>query len=372
MKDKLKVLLVSPYSEHSVGGIINWTKYIVNYYREHDDKIDLQLLNNDNAVQVMGATGLVKRIISGIGNYLPIIRQFKKKIEKDSFDVVHICTSASLGLIRDLMLIKLAKKQRVKILVHMHFGRIPQILASRGLEKCLLMRVMKWIDMAIVMDRASLVSLQDAGFKNVCFLPNPFSSDVQRLIEKQGVLNREPRKIVYAGHVVASKGVFELVEACKDIDGVTLEILGKLTSESIKEELISAAGDHALEWVYIPGNKPLEDVIREMMTCGVFVLPSYSEGFPNVILEAMACGTPIVATPVGAIAEMLDVNSDNPCGECVPVRDIAVLRETIKKLLSDPVKAKTIGDNARRRVNEMYAIPKVWGQLVGIWENIPN
>lgn len=370
MKEKLKVLLVSPYSDHIVGGIINWTKYIVNYHCEYGGEVDLQLLNNENAVQVMGATGPIKRLVNGLGNYLPVVRQFKKEISDEHFDVAHICTSASLGLLRDLLLVRAASKKGIKTAVHMHFGRIPQILKSRGWEQKLFLRLMRQIDMAVVMDKASLEALQSAGFKNVCFLPNPLSTDVQRLIEEQGELVREPRRIVYAGHVGVNKGVFELVEACKGIEDVKLEILGKYSSEDVKEKLLEVAGANASVWLSIPGNKPFVEVIREMMTCGIFVLPSYSEGFPNVILEAMACGTPIVATSVGAIPEMLDVGSDNPCGVCVPVRDVTTLREAMSNLLNNPANGKALGDNARKRVNKMYAIPKVWEQLVEIWHSL--
>lgn len=366
----MKIILVSPYSEHLVGGIINWTKYIINYHREHDGDVDLQLLNNENAVQVMGATGPIKRLVNGLGNYIPVCRQFKKKIAEEHIDVAHICTSASFGLIRDLLIVNAARKKGVKTIVHMHFGRIPQILKTKGWERSLFLKLIRRIDCAIVMDRASFESLHDAGFKNVCFLPNPLSEDVRKIIEKQGVLKREARKIVFAGHVVASKGVFELVEACREIEDVKLELLGKLTTDDVKDKLLAMAGENASEWLNISGNMPFEEVIKAMMSCAVFVLPSYSEGFPNVILEAMACGCPIVSTPVGAMPEMLNVDGVKPCGVCVPVRNSEALREAISKILDNPTEADRLGENARIRVDEMYAIPKVWEQLLGIWKSL--
>lgn len=366
----MKVLLVSPYSEHLVGGIITWTKYIINYHREHGGDVELYLLNNENAEQIMGGANMLTRIVAGMRNYLPVVRSFKKKVDEEHFDVVHICSSASFGLIRDLMVVREARRKRVKTAVHMHFGRIPLILRTKGWERFLLLKLIRRIDCAVVMDRASLESLQEAGFKNVCFLPNPLSEDVRKIIEKHGELKREARKIVFAGHVVASKGVFELVEACREIEGVKLELLGKQTTVDIKEKLMAVAGENASEWLDIPGNRPFEEVIKAMMSCAVFVLPSYSEGFPNVILEAMACGCPIVATPVGAIPEMLDVNGVKPCGVCVPMRDAKTLREAISKILDNPAEADGLRENARIRVDELYAIPKVWEQLLGIWKSL--
>lgn len=366
----MKVLLVSPYSEHLVGGIITWTKYIINYHREHDGDVELCLLNNENAEQIMGGANLFARLVAGMRNYLPVVRNFKKKVGEERFDVAHICSSASFGLIRDLLVAREARKKGIKTAVHMHFGRIPQILRTKGWERALLIRLLKRIDCAIVMDMASQKALLESGFNNVCYLPNPLSTDVQQLIDKQGNLEREPRKIVFAGHVGEAKGVFELVEACRDIQGVKLELLGKITTEDTKEQLLSLAGGDADQWLSIPGNKPFEEVIKEMLTCNVFALPSYTEGFPNVILESMACGCPIIATPVGAIPEMLDFNGENPCGICVPIKNVDELREAIGYLISDSNKAKYYGENARQRVNEMYVMPKVWGKLLGIWNSL--
>lgn len=371
MKNKLKVLLVSPYGEHLVGGIINWTKYIVNFSREHGDEAELYLLNNENAVQVMGGANPLKRLVNGISNYLPICRRFKEIVSKEHFDVVHICTSASFGLIRDLLIVITAQRKSVKTAVHMHFGRIPQILKSKGIERMMFFWLMRRIDCAVVMDKASLDALQAAGFKNVCLLPNPLSESVCQIIEKNWGAKRDIRKIVFAGHVDVNKGVFELVEACRNIHNVKLDILGKITSTEIKDQLIEVAGGKdSLSWLNIPGNKPFEEVIKAMLSCSVFVLPSYSEGFPNVILEAMACGCPIVATPVGAIPEMLDIDGEKPCGICVPVKETVPLCKALNYVLDNPENAQKMAEDARIRVNEMYSMPKVWEQLVGIWRSL--
>ena len=364
----MKVILVSPYSEVLVGGIINWTKYIVNYHRENGSDVNLRLLNNTHANQVMAGANPVIRLIVGVKNYLPILREFKGAIIKEHFDVVHICTSASFGLIRDLMVVNAANKKGVKTCVHMHFGRIPQVLKSNGWEKILLVRLFNRVDRIVVMDLASYKALKEAGFGNMVYLPNPLSGEVTNLVEKHGDLKREPGKIVFAGHVTENKGVFELVKACSQICQIKLELLGKCATTEIKDKLFEAVGNNKKDWLEIPGNKPFEEIIKEMMTCTMFVLPSYSEGFPNVILESMACGCPIIATPVGAIPEMLDVESNRPCGLCVPIKDVDALRNAIVELIDNPGKATELGRNAKERVYEQYTMPKVWEQLVRIWQ----
>ena len=365
----MNVLLISPYSDNLVGGIINWTRYIINYNRIHSEDAEITLLYNERALQVMDSASHLARLRAGLSNYLPVVRKFKKAVKEKHYDVVHICTSASLGLIRDLLVVRAAKKQGLRTVAHMHFGRIPQILNTKDWERMLLLRLVKRVDCVAVMDSASYESLQGLGFSNVRYVPNPLSPDVQKKIEASGNVQRDRRKVVYAGHILPTKGVEELVRACRGINGIKLNMLGKVSDEAYRKQLFSIAGNGAGSWLSILGNKPFNEVITEMKSCGVFVLPSYSEGFPNVILESMACGCPIVATPVGAIPEMLAIDSDEPCGIIVPVKDVDALRTAIERLLNEQKYASSLANNARRRVNAEFAMPKVWKQLVGIWSD---
>ena len=366
----MKVLLVSPYSEKMVGGIINWTKYIIDYHRENGGDVDLTLLYNENASQVMDTSTPFARFRVGICNYIPVVRQFKEKVSSEHFDVAHICTSASFGLIRDLLVARAAKRRGVKVVAHMHFGRIPQVLKSNGWESTLLFRLFKKVDYVVVMDQASFDVLRAYGLRNVKYVPNPLSEEVQRVIDECRNIQEDQRKIIFAGHVLPTKGVEELVMACSQIDNIKLKLLGKIPDESYQEHLFTIAGKESEKWLSIPGNQPFDAVIAEMKSCGMFVLPSYFEGFPNVILESMACGTPIVATSVGAIPEMLAVESDKPCGVCCEPMNVDALRRSIQFLLDNPQEAKEYGNRAKKRVREMYLMPIIWKQLVAVWRDV--
>ena len=131
--------------------------------------------------------------------------------------------------------------------------------------------------------------------------------------------------------------------------------------------MLEICGNHTAKMVF-RGGVPHEEVIREMLSCDIFVLPSYTEGFPNVILEAMACGCAIVATKVGAIPEMLEEENGDKCGVLVNPKSSEELYDALKTLLDNGSIKEEIGNNALQRVKERYVMPKVWNKLEGIWK----
>lgn len=97
----------------------------------------------------------------------------------------------------------------------------------------------------------------------------------------------------------------------------------------------------------------IDRVERLYKALDVFVSNSHREGMSNTILEAMACGLPVVATGVGAGPELL---ADGHAGRLVPPRDVAALTATLRELAERPSQRAALGEAARRRAEEHFSI----------------
>lgn len=368
----MKVLLCSPYlqlPDIASGGINKWGNNLLTYSSAIESEVKITPVSFDRRTFVSVDSNVFKRIFWGLKEYKKAIDETQKRMKQEHFDVMHICTSASISLTKDILLLKTAKKQGVKSCIHFHFGRIPELAAKKNWEWKLICNVVKLADTVITMDMKSYETLLSCGFENVTYCPNPLSLSIINQIENtKSEIVRIPNKLLFVGHVLPSKGVYELVKACKRFNGIELHIIGKV-DDSVKTDLGNIAKEKdGGNWLLFRGEMSHNEVIRELQSSSLFAFPSYTEGFPNVILEAMACECPIVTTTVGAIPEMLNIANDENCGICVPPQDTDAFAEGLKMLLENPIKAKKNAENAFSRVHKLYAMPKVWDQLVSIWK----
>lgn len=135
--------------------------------------------------------------------------------------------------------------------------------------------------------------------------------------------------IVYVGRLVPEKGLRELVEAVKNLRKIRPHVqLALIGGGPMHEELGALAADSA-GLIRMPGAEPPERVARWMAASNLVTLPSYSEGHPNVLVEALACGRPVVSTPVGGIPEVVDES----CSILVPPRDATALAGALGAVL---------------------------------------
>ena len=132
---------------------------------------------------------------------------------------------------------------------------------------------------------------------------------------------------------------------------------GPLRARSL--EVLAAAGMADLAW--LPGER--SDVAAVMRGLRCFVLPSLAEGVSNTILEAMASGLPVIATDVGANAELVQ---DGVTGEIVPARDVEALAEAIERLACDPTQAAAMGRAGRKTAEGRFSL----GAMISAYQSL--
>ena len=138
----------------------------------------------------------------------------------------------------------------------------------------------------------------------------------------------DERLVVYVGRLVPEKGLRELLAAVERLSGdaapVSLALVGDGPMRGELDAL--AAGRPRLR---LAGAQDPPAVARWMCAADVVTLPSWSEGHPNVLVESLACGRPVVATPVGGVPEVVDEST----GLLVPPRDPVALAQGLRQAL---------------------------------------
>jgi len=171
---------------------------------------------------------------------------------------------------------------------------------------------------------------------------------VRDRIEARQQLHIDPasQAIVYIGRMDVKKGLRELVEAAATLHPRRPSLHVYLVGVGPDRQLIEAAiqASDATGYIHmLPGCSP-DDVAVWMAAADLVTLPSYMEGCPNVVLEALACGRPVVATRVGGIPEIMSDDS----GQLVPPRDPAELARALASVLDRAWDAATISARGGR------------------------
>lgn len=178
----------------------------------------------------------------------------------------------------------------------------------------------------------------------------------------------EENYILYVGRLSYRKGLFDLVESAKQICrryNILYTLVGK---GELEGKLKKKIRDEKLQdKVILLGHVDRTKLIHLYRNALIFVLPSHYEGLPTVLLEAMACGLPVVAT---AVSGNLEVISHNENGILIPPKKPKAMANAISGLLDDAEKRRKISESARRTIEERYTWDIIANKMLECYESL--
>ncbi len=177
----------------------------------------------------------------------------------------------------------------------------------------------------------------------------------------QPAVRRErPRpRVLFVGGRFHEKGGDDLLSA-----------LGDALGEEVDVDVVTPAPVAPRPGVTVHRLGPSDPQLRDLhQQADLLCLPTYGDAAPWAVIEAMACGTPVLATSVGGIPDQLD---GGRAGALVPVGDLRALGDALRTLLADPERRRQLAGAARRRCEERYDAARQSERLVELVRGLPE
>lgn len=348
MKRDKKVLIVVPDQnvENRRGGVHNFYKKIESKLESHHE---YYLVNNDEFPTK-------NKIYTTYIHYVRI----KRKLKAENFDCLLLNPSLKLNaILRDSLYILAAKRLKIETIVFWRGWNFDNIKYLKYPFRIITKSLLK-AEKSIVLYSKISNSLRELGYKkevhSLTTMVDDMVFDYQVKQEEKEMFN-----LVFLSRVEVYKGVHELLEAYQILKSrypnMQLTIAGNGAKlENLKDKVKSSQIKDVTFSGYVVGEKKYE-----LLSLGdLFVFPSYSEGMPNAVLEAMAIGLPVVTTRVGGLNDFF---KDNEMGHFVEMKDAKDLADKIERLYLDTEKRKKISVENRKYASDHFKRSIVYNNL---------
>lgn len=286
--------------------------------------------------------------------------------------IVHINTSMNpRAYWRDLAYLFVAKMLGARVVYQVHGGQLPEQFfgGSRALAAFL-----RWTlglpDQVVVLAQSELAAYRRfVPAQDVMVLPNGIDVRPFAMLPTVRSSCDAPLRLVYIGRIAREKGLYETLQGMRlahelGVD-TRIAIAGAGAEEPRLRRYAQALG--IAPRVCFVGPVFGADKVKLLAGADAMVLASYSEGLPYALLESMAAGVPVIATPVGAIP---DVVSDGIHGFIVPPRDGKAIAEALAVLAGDRERLSWMSRACRRRIRAAFVIERLAQELSIVYSQL--
>lgn len=268
---------------------------------------------------------------------------------------VHVASGASFW--RKAAFIAAARTARCPVLFHLHGGEFCQFVDQRlsGASQRAAVALIASCAAAFALTGESAAWLrQRCRVPVVEVFPNP--------VAVASVLPRAPgNAVLFIGRLDERKGVFDLLRAFAALAATRPAARLVLAGEGDSGAVLALARTlGVVDQLSLPGWVGARQRAALLASAAVFVLPSHTEQMPMSLLEAMAAGTPVIASDVGAMPHML---GHGRCGLVIPAQEVQGLAAAIARMLDDHLLARTLSACALERVKAEFQVDAVLARL---------
>jgi glycosyltransferase involved in cell wall biosynthesis len=285
--------------------------------------------------------------------------------------VVHLNTSLNVRAFwRDLAYLLVAKALRARVLWQVHGGALPEDFFKGRMGRAFLRRVLQLPDQVVVLARIELEAYDRfVPGQRVALVPNGI--ECRPFVRVPTVCSRSdfPLRLVYIGRIEREKGLYETLQAihlAREL-GVDVRIIiagqGSETAALVRQATALGISQRVHFIAPVFGDAK----VRLLGTADVALLPSYAEGLPYALLEAMAAGVPVIATAVGAIP---DVVTEGIHGHLVQARSARAIAAAIMSINRDRERLAWMSRACRRRILAAYSVERVAADLALIYREL--
>ena len=297
---------------------------------------------------------------------------------RKEYNLVHFF-GAGLPLILSVLFLKIMGKKITATVLAANLGNEAGSLKNRYFPLGFLMtNVLKNVDFFIAMTEEIENALLNDGFKKdrIRRIPNWVDTNKFHPIGQANKISLRKRlgldesiTVLFVGRLVHRKGTDVLIKAWKEVildnSSCVLLIAGRGIEQNKLESLCKNLG--------IGGNVlflgHINNVEKYLKVVDVFVFPSMQEGMPTVLLEAMACRLPVIATRIGGV---VDIVKDRENGLLVTPGSSEELKDAILSLLENRHLSETMAENAYETIREGYYVDKVIDEYVSLYKKVLN
>lgn len=339
-KPKILFILHLPPPIHGaamMGEYIHNSKLINSHF-------DCQYINLSLAKDLkdIGKSGLTKFI-----NYIRQIQYILKMVKSFKPDLCYVTPNAKGGAFyKDFLIIQLLKLFNSKIIVHYHNKGV-SIRQNKFIDNILYKQFFKGIRVILLSESLYSDVKKYVSKEMVYICPNGIPNNVNNINSRS---NNIP-KLLFLSNLLVNKGVYTLLDACKIIKeqgyNFICNFVGGETTEFNAEKFKKEISIRGLEQhVNYLGRKTGIEKKECFINADIFILPTYNECFPLVLIEAMQYQLPCIASNEGGIPDIIE---NGETGFIIKKKDPLMLSEKIIKLIEDNRLRNQMGKKGREK-----------------------